>query len=167
MYSTYTEYALITDDADRGLVAQLEPLFVAVKAAKGSGRQMSTLAECAVQAGMTRKTFQNRYYAWLKNGVMGVADKRKIAKARRVPDILGVFKSYCEQNKESCSGAHRQMMRDFRMGRLMPGIGTWREVYYRRDPHALRCRHAPSASGRLGSSVGRRLGKCPRYFEGL
>lgn len=129
MLSSYSEYALISDDLDRGLVAQLEPLFVLVKAAKGSGRQGATLAECACQAGMTRKTFQNRYYAWLKNGVMGIADKRKVLKERRVPDILAVFKTYCEQNKESCSGAHRQMMRDFRMGRLMPGIGTWREVY--------------------------------------
>ena len=129
MLSSYTEYALISDAEDRGVVAQLEPLFVIVKAAKGTGHQGATLAECAAQMGMTRKTFQNRYYAWLKYGVMGAADKRKVAKSRRVPDILGVFKSYCERNKESCSGAYRAMMRDFRLGKLMPGIGTWREVY--------------------------------------
>ena len=74
--STFGEYALISDPVDRGRVAQLEPLFLIVKSAKGTGTQGKVLAECATRAGMTRKTFQNQYYNYIHFGVMGVADKR-------------------------------------------------------------------------------------------
>ena len=136
MLSSFSDYSLITDASERSLLSRLEPLFVAVKAAKATGRSVAMLAECAAQSGMTRKTFQNRYYAWLKGGVVAACDKRKLPKSRLVPDIFGVFKSYCEANKESCSGAYRAMMRDFRLGRLFAGIGTWREVYRLEFPEA-------------------------------
>ena len=80
--STFSEYALISDPVDRGRVAQLEPLFLIVKSAKGTGTQGKVLAECAMRAGMTRKTFQNQYYNYIHFGVMGVADKRKVVKTR-------------------------------------------------------------------------------------
>lgn len=132
MQSTFSDYAMISDPDDRARVAALEPLFVVVASAKGTGHQGSVLAECAAKAGMKRKTFQNRYYAWRANGAIGAADKRKVTRARRVPDVLGVFKTYCEDTKGDChihAVAHRRMMADFRMGKLLPGIGTWREVH--------------------------------------
>ena len=41
--STFSEYALISDPVDRGRVAQLEPLFLIVKSAKGTGTQSPTI----------------------------------------------------------------------------------------------------------------------------
>ena len=134
--STFSEYALISDPVDRGRVAQLEPLFLIVKSAKGTGTQGKVLAECAMRAGMTRKTFQNQYYNYMHFGVMGVADKRKVVKTRATPDVLGVFKSYLERFKGQvrfARAAHRRMMADFRMGVIFKGIGTWREAW--RDEH--------------------------------
>lgn len=130
--STFSQFGCISDEEDRGRVAQLEPLFLIVKSAKGTGTQGVVMAECAVKAGMVKKTFQNQYYAWLKFGVMGCADKRKVAKVRAVPDILAVYKTYVERmhgDDHIHAAAHRRMMADFRMGKLFPGVGTWREVY--------------------------------------
>ena len=132
MTSSFADYALISDVEDRGRVAQLEPLFLIVKAAKGTGTQGIVLAECAARAGMKKKTFQNQYYAYIKLGVIGCADKRKVAKVRATPDILAVYKEYLEKFKGQeyfCAAAHRRMMSDFRMGRIFKGVGTWREVY--------------------------------------
>lgn len=130
--SSFSEYALITDAADRGRVAQLEPLFLIVRSAKGTGTQGKVLAECAAQAGMKRKTFQNHYYAWRDHGVMGCADKRKVAKVHPIPAIIPVYKTYLEKFKGQTgfyAAAYRRMMADFRMGHIFPGIGTWREAW--------------------------------------
>ena len=132
MQSTFNDYAMISDPGDRAKVAALEPLFLIVSGQRGQGNMGATLAECAAKAGMKRKTFQNRYYAWVKNGAIGAADKRKIARCRRTPDVLGVFKTYCERMSGDChihAAAWRRMMADFRQGKLFPSVGTWREVY--------------------------------------
>ena len=137
MVSAFGEYALITDADDRGRVAQIEPLFVIVKSAKGTGTQGAVLAECANRAGMARKTFQRQYYAWLKHGVMGCADKRKVAKARSAADVLPVYKTYLEKFKGQVgfgAAAHRRMMADFRAGQIFAGIGTWREMWRSERP---------------------------------
>ena len=132
MTSSFTEYALISDAEDRGRVAALEEQFVIVKSAKGTGTQGTVLAECAARIGMSRKTFQNNYYAWLKFGVMGIADKRKVTKTRATPDVLPIYKEYLEKFRGQVgfkAAAHRRMMADFRAGRIFKGIGTWREVW--------------------------------------
>ena len=139
MASTYSEYALITNPEDRALVSQLEPLFVIVKSAKGTGTQGVVMAECAAQAGMNRKTFQNKFYAWTKFGAIGAADKRRVAKVRRTSDILPVYKTYLEKFKGQDyfkAAAHRRMMADFRAGVIFAGIGTWREVWREEKPTA-------------------------------
>ena len=138
MQSTFQDYALITDPDDRARVAALEPLFVIVSSAKGTGNQGVVLAECAVKAGMKTKTFQNRYYAWKASGAIGAADKRKVRKTKATPDVLPVYKTYLEKFKGQVyfhAAAHRRMMADFRAGKIFPGIGTWREVWRDERPN--------------------------------
>ena len=169
MTSTFSDYACITNAEDRGRVAQLESLFLIVKSSKGTGTQGVVLAECAAKAGMKRKTFQNQYYAWLKFGVMGCADKRKVQKVRATPDVLAVYKGYLEKFRGQGWGikaaAWRRMMADFRMGMIFNGIGTWREVYraeFPERPMPVRCpvNFVPSGWGydmlqkRLAKDVG-------------
>lgn len=132
MTSSFQDYALITDPGDRARVAALEPLFVVVASAKGTGRMMVVVAECAAKAGMTKKTFYNQYNAWVKHGAIGAADKRKVAKVRATPDVLPVYKSYLERYHGQigfAAAAHRRMMADFRRGVIFDQIGTWREVW--------------------------------------
>lgn len=135
--STFADYALITDPGDRARVAALEPLFVAVASSKGTGRLMAAVAECAVKAGMAKKTFYNQYNAWRKHGAIGCADKRKVAKVRATPDVLPVYKSYLEKYHGQvgfAAAAHRRMMADFRRGAIFDGVGTWREVWREERP---------------------------------
>jgi len=130
--SSYGDYALISNPGDRSAVAELEALFLVASAAEGTGSKCLAMAECAARAGMAFGTFRRKYYAWRLHGPIGAADKRKIRKQGRVPDVLGVFKTYCERfsgDSHIHSAAHRRMMADFRAGRLFPGVGTWREVW--------------------------------------
>jgi len=139
METSFQDYALITDPEDRARVAMLEPLFVIVSSASGSGRQCQVMVECSQKAGMTKSTFKRRYYAWKEHGAIGAADKRKVAKTRATPDILPVFKTYLEKFKGQQyfhAAAHRRMMADFRRGMIFDGIGTWREVWRDERPNA-------------------------------
>lgn len=139
MRSMFKEYAEITDPAERARVAVLEPLFVAVAAARGSGRACRVAAACARKAGMTAKTFMRRYYAWRAHGAIGAADKRKVARVRAAPDVLPVYKGYLERYRGQVNfhaAAHRRMMADFRAGAILAGIGTWREVWRAERPGA-------------------------------
>ena len=171
MTSTFSDYACITNAEDRVRVARLEQLFIVVKGAKGTGTQGTVLAECAVKAGMKRKTFQNQFYAWMKLGAIGCADKRKVAKVRATPDVLPVYRDYLElyrgQGVGYYSAAHRRMMSDFRTGKLFRGIGTWREVWRLEFPGKampVRCPVAWVPHGWGYANLVERLGADPTFL---
>ena len=171
MTSTFSDYACITNAEDRVRVARLEQLFIVVRGAKGTGTQGTVLAECAVKAGMKRKTFQNQFYAWMKLGAIGCADKRKVAKVRATPDVLPVYRDYLElyrgQGVGYYSAAHRRMMSDFRTGKLFRGIGTWREVWRLEFPDKampVRCPVAWVPHGWGYANLVERLGADPTFL---
>lgn len=128
---SFEDYACITDSADRGRVAALEARFLQIRAAEGSSTAL--MRDVARQEGIPFGTLRRKYYAWRKGGAIAVADKRKVAKATPFSEVLAVYKTYCERNRESDMGAWRAMMRDFRTGHLFP-FGTWREVWSAENP---------------------------------
>ena len=115
MYSTFQDYACITDSADRGRVASLEIRFVQIKAA--TKNVTALMHDIARQEGVPYGTLRRLYYAWRDGGAIAVADKRKLAKATPFSEVLAVYKTYCEQNKESNKGAWNAMIRDLRCGK--------------------------------------------------
>ena len=131
MYSTFQDYACITDSADRGRVAALEIRFVQIKAA--TKNVTALMHDIARQEGVPYGTLRRLYYAWRDGGAIAVADKRKLAKATPFSEVLAVYKTYCEQNKESNKGAWNAMLRDLRCGKLF-GFGTWREIWAAENP---------------------------------
>ena len=131
MHSTFQDFACITDSADRGRVAALEVRFVQIRAA--AKNRTALMHDIARQEGVPYGTLRRQYYAWREGGAIAVADKRKLAKATPFSEVLAVYKTYCEQNKESNKGAWNAMMRDLRSGKLFP-FGTWREVWTVENP---------------------------------
>ena len=142
MYSTFQDYACITDSTDRGRVASLEIRFVQIKAAERN--RTALMHDIARQEGISYGTLRRQYYAWRDGGAIAVADKRKLAKATPFSEVLALYKTYCERNKESRKGAWHAMMRDFRCGKLLP-FGTWREVWSAEFPGQAIPRSCPAA----------------------
>ena len=174
MSSSFTDYACITNAAERGRVAQIEQFFLIVKSAKGTGTACQVMDECAASAGMTRKTFERQYYKWARHGVIGCADKRKQRRVRVTPDVLPVYKTYLEKFRGQGSGFHhaawRRMMSDFRQGVIFPGIGTWREVWRAEHPGMeipLRCPASWEPRGWSYAQMQNRLGTDPGFLASL
>ncbi|QBG47843.1 hypothetical protein EGM51_10725 [Verrucomicrobia bacterium S94] len=84
--------------------------------------------------GYKESTIKRKYYRWKKFGWRGLVNNAKVGKQKAAIDIGDVYKSYCEQNQRSSREAWRQMMRDFRNGKLFPEVGTWREVWAAEHP---------------------------------
>lgn len=121
----YTQYDLIADPEERERVTHWANRMMEIEGAGDTVVMMRTVAE---SEGVPFGTVRRRFYAFRKNGVMALADKRKTVQPGVVNGIYPIFKTYCENDRESCKGGWDQLMRDFRCGKIFP-FGTWRDLW--------------------------------------
>lgn len=128
---TYRSFDAISDYADRSRVANLAARFMAIKLSANKMQMMQMVAE---QEGIPRKTIERKYYAWLKSGDAGIADKRKMKRASNAGSVYYPdFTAYCERDRNTSRGGYETMLRELRQGVPMK-CGTWRDAWKRDFP---------------------------------
>ncbi len=127
----YQEFDLITDATERARVVHLTARMVEIE---GSAKKCQMMAFVAEQEGLPRKTVERLYYAWRKDGVLALADKRKLRPAEAQNEVLPIFKTYAENDKNTSRGGWHALMRDLRSGKVFP-FGTWRDLWAREHPY--------------------------------
>jgi hypothetical protein len=134
----YRAAGRITAPGERERIAQRREAVERVRAA-GRGATVDVMAAEARALGVAYSTLRSLYYAWQRRGDDALLDGRKVGKVGGANHWVGIYKRYCEADKNTSANAHRTMMSDFRAGVMegLPGayaevwsaIGTWREVW--------------------------------------
>lgn len=139
----YAALDCVTDSDERKRILDLARVFRLIRAENETGGKiMALFAKYQRMYGL--KGLKRKYYVWLEaeerkpgEGVVALADGRKMKRAEVDNPFYRDFKNYCEKNKNEggCHAAYKDMMRDFRRGDVPFSFGTWRTVWARLYPY--------------------------------
>lgn len=131
--STYAEYDLIADPDERARVAHLVDRMTEIA---GAAAKTAMMVMVAAQEGLPYSTVRRLYYAWEKDGVWGIVDKRKVRSVTHDNVGYNIFITYCDRTIGGFdTDAHRALMTDLRSGKVFPEFGTWRDLYRLEFPY--------------------------------
>ena len=140
----YAALECVESYTERKRILDLNRIFVQIRSENENGGHILELFS-RYQQMYGLKGLKRKYYVWLDaeerqpgDGVLALADGRKMKRADGGNSFLRDFKDYCEKNKNSGGGhsAYRDMMRDFRSGDKVFSFGTWRDVWRAQHPFA-------------------------------
>lgn len=81
-------------------------------------------------------SLKRKYYAWRKDGMAGLVDRRKLRKLNKVNPWVEAYMQHCESHNRSNKGGYDAMMAKFWGGQALDcGVGTWREWWRIEHPH--------------------------------
>ena len=159
----YRAAGRITCPKMRELIAQRREAVGRINAAP-RGKTVDAISAEAKALGVAYATMRTLYYKWVSHGDEALIDQRKVPKAVGANMWVGVFKRYCENDKNTSSNAWNIMMRDFRLGtvdgsastyaEVFSAVGTWRDVWSRENPHRPAPDGYPSGWVPNGASYG-------------
>ena len=121
--------AAIETFEERLRVAELEEAFEGIKAHQEG--VMESFRRVSMQRGIPVGTVKRLYYKWLKGGAAALADGRKRQRGKYENPFYQCFKTFAENDKNGCKGGWDEMMRRFRAGEALAGVGTWRDAWRR------------------------------------
>jgi len=146
-YLEYQNYAAIADWAERERVSRLAAVMVQIDAAP---RKMVAFARLGAMYGIPAKTLERKYYRWKKadelepgSGDLALADGRKMVRGAEENIFYKDFKTYAENDRNTCKGGYGTMLRDIRAERDF-SFGTWRDLWRREFPGEAVPPHCPS-----------------------
>jgi hypothetical protein len=96
-----------------------------VRAMKDAAEHLQGLPGCSFSS------LRRSYYAWLQAGRdwRALVDSRRVSGPMRrthlAKEMHEAFKRECERNQRSSRAAYRDLMRRFRSGEFVEGVGTW------------------------------------------
>ena len=128
----YESLECIEDYEERKAIFEMSQICLQIAGEQKAGAHiLDVIAKYQRMYGL--RGLKQRYYKWAKHGKMGLADGRKMKRPRETNPFYRDFKTYCDNNKNVCTDAHRAMMRDFRAGKQF-SFGTWRDVWRLQRP---------------------------------
>ena len=120
-YLEYQNYAAIADWAERERVSCLAAVMVQIDAAP-RGTKMVTIARLGEMHGIPAKTLERQYLRWKKHGDISLADGRKMVRGEADNIFYKDFKTYAENDRNTCKGGYNTMLRDIRKGDVPPPV---------------------------------------------
>ena len=98
-------------------------------------RRVEMMQKLAAQGIAPYGTIRRKFYAFQERGDAALVDRRRVRRMTAANPWLECYMTYIENDRNTSMGGYRQMMNDFRSGRVMAGgVGTWREVWQRERP---------------------------------
>ena len=130
----YSELAAIPDPVERQATAEWAAALDEMSRTAGRGGLGAAVAALAGRMGVSRQTAQRKWCAWKRGGPAALVNRAKLPKPVARHSWEAVFMKYCENDLNTSSNAWRRMMADFRAGKAMEGVGTWRDCWRAERP---------------------------------
>ena len=130
----YRELARIPDPVERQATCDWASALEEMSRTVDRGGLGAAVAALAGRMGVSRQTAQRKWCAWKKGGPAALVNRAKLPKPVARHSWESVFMKYCENDLNTSSNAWRRMMTDFRAGRAMEGVGTWRDCWRAERP---------------------------------
>ena len=126
--SIYNALAVIPDPKERMLAADWAAAIEEAQSAR-IGTIGETVAALARRFGVSVPTARRRWDAYLKRGPEGLVRRNRLPRAAARPAWDAAFRRYAEDDLNTSANAWRRMMADFRRGKALEGVGTWRDCW--------------------------------------
>jgi hypothetical protein len=90
--------------------------------------------------GVSVSTIRRKYYDWKRDGWQTLINRSTLKSDQKVkalgdaprgqsPEFIEFWKMLQENNQRGCKAAYRDLVRRYRRGEQIPGVGTWRTVW--------------------------------------
>jgi hypothetical protein len=134
------EFSLLTTE-QRSEVKMWSLIVQEIDAAKSRSACMKAIAaRYADSRSMSATNIKTKYYAWKKDGWKELINCSKLKSSQKVkvlgdapkglsPVTIDYWKMLQESYQRSSEAARRELIRRYREGEDIPGIGTWRTVF--------------------------------------
>jgi len=150
--SVYAALAAIPDPRERQLTAEWAEALEEAQASAAPRRIGDAVEALARRFGVSVPTARRRWDAWKKGGPEAIVRRNHVPRVSARSAWESVFMKYCENDTNTVSNAWRRMMADFRQGRTLEGVGTWRDCWRAERPFEAVPDHCPPDFVPLGAS---------------
>ena len=130
----YEALAAIPDPAERQLSADWAAAIEEARARAARGSIGAEVAALARRFGVSVATARRRWDDYGREGARGLVRRNRLPRALARSAWEAAFRRYAEDDLNTSANAWRRMMADFRGGRTLEGVGTWRDCWAAERP---------------------------------